>query len=110
MAWNFTLTGSGVDESDSSPPATVDFGRAKLIHGDEYTLCETGIPAGWTLEWQVDTDGDGMPDTIIPQASGVSDSPVGPDGYSQVYDPNYVPPPGQFRERHAVRRLHGGRR
>ena len=96
MNWNFTLTGPGVDESDSSPPTTVDFGGVKLIPGEEYTLCEVGIPAGWTLEWQVDTNGDGIPDTIIPQVSGTNTSPVGPDGYSQVYDPNFVPPPGQF--------------
>ena len=92
MMWNFSLTGPGVDESDSSPPTTVDFGGAKLLPGEEYTLCETGIPAGWTLEWQVDTDGDGVPDTIIPMVAGVNNDPVGPDGYSRVYDPNYVPP------------------
>ncbi len=96
MAWNFTLSGPGVDESDSSPPTTVDFGGVKLVPGEEYTLCETGIPSGWTLEWKVDTDGDGIPDTIIPQVSGTNNSPVGPDGYSQVYDPNYVPPPDEF--------------
>ena len=94
--WNFTLTGPAVDKSDSTPPTTVDFGGVKLIPGEEYTLCETGIPAGWTSEWQVDTDGDGVPDTIIPVVTGVNNSPVGPDGYSNVYDPNYVPPPGQF--------------
>ena len=97
MVWNFTLTGPGVNETDSSPPTTVDFGGAKLIPGEEYTLCETGIPAGWTLEWQVDTDGDGIPDIIIPVVTGVNNDPVDPaTGYSRVYDPNYVPPPGQF--------------
>ncbi|MDX1520666.1 MAG: hypothetical protein R3264_03485 [Anaerolineae bacterium] len=97
MEWNFTLTGPGVDESDSSPPTTVDFGGVKLIPGEEYTLCETGIPAGWTLEWQVDTDGDGVSDTIIPMVAGTNNSPVDPTtGYSQVYDPNFVPPPGTF--------------
>ena len=96
MVWNFTLDGPGVDESDSSPPTTVDFGGVKLIPGSEYTLCETGIPAGWTLEWQVDTDGDGNPDTIIPMVAGVNNDPVGVAGYSRVYDPNYVAPPGTF--------------
>ncbi len=91
MTWNFTLTGPGVDESDSSPPTTVDFGGVKLIPGEEYTLCETGIPAGWTLEWQVDTDGDGVPDTIIPMVAGVNNDAVDPaTGYSRVYDPNFV--------------------
>ncbi|MDH3707021.1 MAG: hypothetical protein OES57_13205, partial [Acidimicrobiia bacterium] len=97
MVWNFTLTGPEVNESDSSPPTTVDFGGAKLIPGEEYTLCETGIPAGWTLEWSVDTTGDGTADTIIPMVSGVNNDPVDPNtGYSRVYDPNYVAPPGQY--------------
>jgi hypothetical protein len=97
MNWNFTLTGPGVDESDSSPPTTVDFGGAKLIPGEVYTLCETGIPAAWTLEWQVDTDGDGVPDTIIPMVAGVNNDPVDPaTGYSRVYDPNYVAPPETY--------------
>jgi hypothetical protein len=96
MVWNFTLDGPGVDESDSTPPTTVDFGGAKLVPGEEYTICETGIPAGWTLEWQVDTDGDGVPDTIIPMVANVNDDPVGVDGYSRVYDPNYVAPPAEY--------------
>ncbi|MDH4116000.1 MAG: hypothetical protein OEW30_01245 [Acidimicrobiia bacterium] len=96
MVWNFTLSGPGVDKSDSTPPTTVDFGGVYLIPGEEYTLCEVGIPAGWTSEWQVDTDGDGVPDTIIPMVASVDDDPVGSDGYSRVYDPNYVATPGQY--------------
>ena len=97
MVWNFSLKGPNVDESDSSPPTTVDFGGAKLIPGEVYTICETGIPAGWTLEWQVDTDGDGVPDTIIPHVMAVNNDPVDPvTGYSRVYDPNYVAPPGTY--------------
>jgi len=30
-----------------------------------YTVCEEGIPAGWTSFWQVDTDGDGVADTTV---------------------------------------------
>jgi hypothetical protein len=75
----------------------VDFGGAKLIPGEEYTLCETGIPGGWTLEWQVDTTGDGLPDTIIPMVANVNYDPVDPTtGYSRVYDPNYVPSPETY--------------
>ena len=95
--WNFSLTGPGVSASDSTPPTTLDFGGVKLIPGEEYQLCETGIPAGWTQTWMGDTDGDGVPDTIIPMVAGVNDDPVDPLlGYSRVYDPNYVPPPGVF--------------
>jgi len=97
MAWNFTLSGPGVNESDSSPPTTVDFGGVKLAPGEEYTICEVGIPAGWTLEWKVDTDGDGVPDTIIPMVAGVNNDPVDPaTGFSRVYDPSYVAPPDSY--------------
>ena len=95
--WNFTLTGPGVNESDSTPPDTVDFGGVKLIPGETYQLCETGIPAGWTQMWMGDSNSDGIPDMIIPMVSGVNNDPVDPaTGYSRVYDPNYVPPPGVF--------------
>jgi len=86
-----------MDESDSSPPTRVDFGGVKLLPDQTHTLCEVGIPAGWTLEWQVDTDGDGVPDTIIPMVAAVNDDPVDPiTGYSRVYDPNYVASPGTY--------------
>ena len=96
MTWNFSLDGQGVSETDSSPPTTVDFGGAKLVPGQTYTLCETGIPAGWTLEWKVDTNNDGTPDTTIPFSAGVNTPPVPWTNYSNVYDPNYVAPPGTY--------------
>jgi hypothetical protein len=97
MTWHFTLSGPEVNVSDSTPPTLVDFNGAKLIPGEEYTLCETSIPPGWTLEWQVDTDGDGSVDTIIPQVAAVNNDPVDPaTGYSRVYDPNYVAPPAVY--------------
>jgi hypothetical protein len=96
MGWNFSLNGPGVSTTDSTPPTTVDFGSAKLVPGETYTVCETGIPAGWTLEWKVDTDNDGIPDTIIPFFAGGNTPPTPWTGYSNVYDPNYVAPPAQY--------------
>jgi hypothetical protein len=74
----------------------LDFGEAKLIPGETYTLCEIGIPVGWMGEWMVDTDSDGTPETVIPFVPGVDDDPVGPGGYSRVFDPNYVPLPDTY--------------
>jgi hypothetical protein len=92
MTWNFTLKGpGGFDESASAPPSELDFGGAYLIPGEEYTLCETGIPSGWTLEWKGDGGDGGAPDTIIPIVANVNYDPVdGSLGYSRVFDPNYV--------------------
>jgi uncharacterized repeat protein (TIGR01451 family) len=96
-AWNFTLSGPGVSAGDTQDGfGIVDFDGIDLVPGETYTLCETGIPAGWTSEWMVDSDGDGIADTIIPMVNGVNTDPVGSDGYSNVYDPNYVAPPGQY--------------
>ena len=96
MTWNFSLNGSGVNTTDSSPPTLVDFGSAKLVPSSIYTVCETGIPAGWTLEWKVDTNNDSVPDTIIPFFAGGNAPPSGWTDYSNVYDPNYVAPPGTY--------------
>jgi hypothetical protein len=97
MEWHFTLKGPGVDATDSTPPAGMDFGGVTLIPGETYTMCEIGIPPTWTVEWKVDTNGDGTADTIIPFVPNVNNSPI-PAGqfYGGVYDPNYVAFPGQY--------------
>ena len=97
--WNFTLKGSGLGAngvSDATPPPAVDFGGAKLTPGETYTICETPIAPGWTLEWKVDTNSDGIADTIIPFAPATNTPPLPWTNYSNVYDPNYVSPPGQY--------------
>jgi hypothetical protein len=43
----------------------------------------------------VDTNGDGTPDTIIPFFAG-GNAPPAWTVYSNVYDPKYVAPPGQY--------------
>jgi hypothetical protein len=97
LSWNFTLTGPGVDEADTAPPSGVTFNDVYLIPGEEYTICETGIPAGWTLAWMGDPNNTGTPDTIIPFMPDVKNAPVDPTtGYSQVYDPNYVAWPDEY--------------
>jgi len=97
MSWTFTLTGPGVNAIDYAPPSEVDFGGAYLIPGETYTLCETGIPAAWTLEWMGDGLDGGAPDTIIPMVANVNYDPVDPTtGYSRVYDPNWVALPDTY--------------
>jgi hypothetical protein len=69
--WTFRLyTGpDGFDsgvllETQTTPPALLNF-ATDLDPDSTYTLCEEGVPAGWTTEWMVDTDGDGTADTVI---------------------------------------------
>jgi hypothetical protein len=98
MTWMFKLYEgvSKADEiaTDSAPPAEVDFDGIYLTPGVTYTLCEVGIPAGWTLEWLGDPDGVGGPDTNIEIVTAVNSDPVNPaTGYSRIFDPNFVPPP-----------------
>ncbi len=83
-AWTFRLfTGpDGFDSgaelaADTTPPALLDFGFIDLDPDAQYTLCETNVAAGWTSFWKVDTDGDGIADTIInPYNPNSDDNPA----------------------------------
>ena len=98
IEWTFTLTGPEVDTSDTTPPALLDFGGAKLIPGETYTVCETGVPVGWSMEWTVE----GFvvmpydPNAGVPDASNDTwcvDITVEP-GQTLAIVVNNVPPPG----------------
>ncbi len=53
--WTFTLKGTGVNETDSTAAdGTVDFNGANLLPGATYTICEYGMPAGWSSTWLLD--------------------------------------------------------
>ena len=97
--WTFTLLGPGINASHTTPPPLFDFdGDAslnvpKLTPGEVYTLCETSLPAAWTVRVEINIGGVW---TIIPQVFNTNTSAVGPDGYSQVFDPNFLPPPQIF--------------
>ena len=43
----------------------LDFGNLNLRADSTYTLCELAVPAGWTPLWQVDTNHDGVVDTVL---------------------------------------------
>jgi hypothetical protein len=88
MNWSFQLRQDGTTlESQSTPPTLLKFDTA-LVPGDEYTMCETGIPASWTLQWALDLDGNGVIDLgeTLSFVGGEADL-VG-DGLLQVYDPD----------------------
>jgi hypothetical protein len=62
ISWTFELTGPdapGGGDVTTTQTSTTDFnfGGRKLIPGESYTLCEVGVPAGWSTMWWID-DGD----------------------------------------------------
>ena len=71
QTWTFAIyegaDGFGGTEvaSDSTPPALLDFGSTNLDPAQTYTLCELGVPAGWSSFWQIDFEGDGVGDMIV---------------------------------------------
>lgn len=75
-----------------------------------YTLCEMGLPGGWSATWMIDTTGDGSAEmTIIPYNPNVSDpEDLGNDCFDfgadtaypleadsvLAFEVNNIPPPG----------------
>jgi CSLREA domain-containing protein len=86
QTWNFALY-SGADgfggtllASENTPPTLLDFsspdGALDLDPAGTYTLCELEVPAGYSLFWQIDTNGDGTGDaTLLPYNPNADDDP-----------------------------------
>ena len=93
MVWTFKLY-SGPDgfdvgtllASDSTPPALMDFGNYNLDPTLTYTICEENVPAGWTSEWKIDTDNDGVADTIVNPYNPNADDAVPQDIGNRCFD------------------------
>ena len=56
ITWTFTLNGPEVSVTNTTDASChIDFGGAQLIPGETYTICELGLPAGWTTSWMMDS-------------------------------------------------------
>jgi plastocyanin len=64
----------------------LDFGAIKLNPDDTYTICELGVPAGWSTEWKVDTNSDGGADMIVIPYNPNADDPVPADVGNDCFD------------------------
>ncbi len=67
--WAFTLSYGNVeiDENTLGDGDGILFDQIGPLSASEtYTLCETGIPAGYTAVWRIDSDADGVADMIVP--------------------------------------------
>jgi hypothetical protein len=100
--FTFTLKGPGVDTTGSAPPSPIDFGSLNLVPVElnasaVYTLCETNLDIAWMTNWKGDPLDTGTATTLIPFVDPPSaNPPVDGRGYSDVFHPNYVPPPGEY--------------
>jgi hypothetical protein len=69
-----TLVGS--DNTFGDADGVLDFGGVPLEPTQTFTLCEAEVPAGFSVFWQIDTDGDGIADTtVIPYNPNENDDP-----------------------------------
>jgi hypothetical protein len=82
QTWSFAIyegpDGFGGSEvaSDATPDALLEFGAVDLSPLETYTLCELGVPAGYSTFWQIDTDSDGIGDvTVVPYNPNADDDP-----------------------------------
>jgi len=84
-SWTFSVY-EGPDGFGSPPLASsntsgdadgvLEFGDVNLDPLKTYTICELGVPAGYSTFWQVDTDGDGVADTtVVPYNPNADDDP-----------------------------------
>jgi hypothetical protein len=99
VEWTFSLTGPQVDETVTFTHMT-DFNGATLIIGEEYTLCEFGLPVSWMAEWMID----GMPVTPVPDTIDnsiqcVDFAPMSPDDAGRTFQfvVNNIPGGGEPR-------------
>lgn len=62
--------------TESTPPVQLFFGYTNLDPTMNYTICEIGVPAGFSTKWKVDSSGDGIADMIIdPYNPNANDDP-----------------------------------
>jgi hypothetical protein len=64
----------------------LEFGNPALDPTLTYTVCELGVPAGWTSIWQVDVDGDGAYDAIVNPYNPNADDPTPQDVGNRCVD------------------------
>ncbi len=68
------VTDSTLNDADG----ILDFDFINLDPAQAYTICElnNNAAAGWTQEWMIDTDGDGVPDLMVPAYNPHETDPV----------------------------------
>jgi hypothetical protein len=64
------------DSTSGDGDGVLDFDNYNFDSSETYTICELSVPAGWSVFWMVDRDGDGVGETtIVPYNPNLSDDP-----------------------------------
>ena len=82
----FGTTALASDNTAGDADGILDFGDLNLDPAETYTICEMNVPSGWTVEWKVDTDGDGIPDTVVIPYNPNADDSVPVDLGNRCFD------------------------
>jgi hypothetical protein len=53
------------DSSYDDQDGILDFSNPNLDPAHTYSMCQLEVPSGWSSQWKIDTDADGIPDTIV---------------------------------------------
>jgi hypothetical protein len=64
----------------------LEFSNYNLDPDNTYTICEIGVPAGWSTTWMVDTDNDGVADTVVIPYNPNADDPEPGDVGNRCFD------------------------
>jgi hypothetical protein len=68
------------------PDGVLEFSNYNLDPDNTYTICEIGVPAGWSTTWMVDTDNDGVADTVVIPYNPNADDPEPGDVGNRCFD------------------------
>ena len=80
--------GTAIANGNTSGDAdgVLEFQLVNLDPAQTYTMCELEVAAGFTATWKVDTDGDGVADTIVPAYNPNADDPIPADLGNRCFD------------------------
>ena len=53
------------DTSEADQDGLLDFDGLELEPDSAYSVCQTDVPAGWSSHWRIDSDRNGVADTIV---------------------------------------------
>jgi hypothetical protein len=100
------------DSTSGVQDGILDFDGYPFDPRATYTICEQGIPAGWSSQWRIDTTGNGVVDTtVVPYNPNAQDAPpqdMGNRCFDIGAETSYPAPPGGAVTLQVDNRVPGG--